>query len=130
MMLPKLQFDFHVNNDSKDQSIIFTNPVDIITTHHINEVQSSFNKIKLAVNNGYYVAGYVSYEATYALYNKNRTIDSDIPLLWFGVFNEPSSDNNIITDKTFTVGPWTMHETKETYIDNVQTILQRIHDKQ
>lgn len=127
-MLPKLQFDFYSDNDGKKDPIIFVNPVDIITTYDINVVKSSLSKIKLAIDDGYYVAGYVSYEATYALYHKKRTIDSDIPLLWFGVFNHPVDDTNSTTDKSFTIGQWTMHESKETYIENVHRILQHINN--
>lgn len=128
-MLPKLQFDFQINSCGKDDPLIFANPVDVITTHNINKVKSSLNRIKLAINNGYYVAGYVSYEATYALYETKRTIDSDIPLLWFGVFKEPIDNHTVISNEKFTVGQWTMHEAEQTYIENVQSILQLIHHK-
>lgn len=128
-MLPRLQFDFHVNDDKK-QSLIFTNPVDVITTNDTNEVIDSLKQVKLAINAGYYVAGYVSYEVTYALYKINRTIDSDIPLLWFGVFNEPTTFDKVVKEGDFAVGQWTMSETKQTYIENVKSILQRINNKE
>lgn len=127
-MIPKLQFDFHVNG-VEGQSLTFTNPLEIISTDNINEVNNCLNRVKLAINNGYYVAGYVSYEATYAFYKINRTIDSDIPLLWFGVFNEPIqsvSDNK--QGHHFSVGQWKMGVSKETYMNNVQNILQQIDD--
>src|SRR5699024_2559881 len=119
----------HINIGSRNDSLIFANPIAIITTHQINEVKSSLNRIKSAINDGYYVAGYVSYEAAYALYKTKRTIDSDIPLLWFGVFNEPIVDDEIRTGEKFTIGQWTMHEAEQTYVENVQSILQLIHNK-
>lgn len=127
-MIPKLQFDFHLNNDDHvRKSLIFENPLEVITTYNLNEVNECFERIKSAINSGYYVAGYVSYEASYALYNINRIIDWDIPLLWFGVFSEPfHSVEDASLRQDFSIGKWEMKETKGTYMNHTQKILQQI----
>lgn len=125
-MIPKLQFDFSLHNDEIN-SLFFTNPKDIITTHQLNEVNDALRKVKTAVDNGYYVAGYISYEATYAFYQTNRTIEDHFPLLWFGVFNEPM-ENKPFYHNDFTIGTWSMTEEKHTYINHIQHILQLINE--
>lgn len=130
MGIPTLQFDFHLNDGEQNRAIVFTNPVDIVSTYKTSEVHACLKKIEKAIDNGFYVAGYLSYEATYAFYNVNKTIDSEIPLLWFGLFERPIYKplKNIVSD--FSVGEWTMIENKHSYFKQVNDILKLIHDKQ
>lgn len=129
MSIPKLQFNFYNYDKDVDTNMIFQHPRDVITTHDLDELAHCFKRIEAAINDGYYVAGFVSYEATYALYKLNRTIDSDFPLLWFGVFKEPIEQNNSNEDGNYSVGTWKMNESKRAYTDNVHTILQFINEE-
>jgi len=128
MKIPKLQFDFYNSSKEGDGPIIFQEPREVITTYNIDEVASCLEKIKSAINKGYYVAGFLSYEATYALYNLKQTIDSDFPLLWFGVFNDTNKQNNHIEVGNYKVGTWKMKESKKSYLANLHIILRLIAD--
>src|SRR5699024_10380037 len=129
MTIPKLQFDFRLNQEAELHPIIFTDPIEIIMTYQIDEIKPSLAKVEAAINNGHYVAGYMNYEASYAFYHTNQTIESDITLLWFGVFNEPNATPEIPNlNNNFTVGTWAMQESKQIYSNNVREILQLIQD--
>ncbi len=83
---------------------MFTKPLKIISTKSYIEIPDIFNKINVLCNK-YWLAGYVAYEAAYALEEKlSNTIrlpaESNSNLIWFGVFNEPYRFNHI-------TGKWT-----------------------
>lgn len=52
MVPPYLQFDF-TQNLGKENAVIFSNPVDIITTNIPDEVLLCLEEVKKAVNNGF-----------------------------------------------------------------------------
>lgn len=71
-------------------SYFFANPVKIISCYRPKSISSSFKQIEKALAQGYYVGGFVSYEAGYYLQRppvQNKR--SDFPLIWMGVFNKP-----------------------------------------
>src|SRR5690625_2925704 len=99
-----LQFDFKVDNVFSP--IQFINPIDIISTYHLDEVNDCLLKINKAVNDGKYVAGYIGYEAAYAFFHTQKhDLNLSMPLLWFGVFHSPVTFNQP-NSLPFTNGPW------------------------
>ena len=86
---PQLVFDF-VDHDDSPQRLLFSQPVEIITTNGVSEVRSCLRDVQSAVTKGLYAAGFVSYEAAPAL-DPSLTVRSDasLPLVWFGLFNAP-----------------------------------------
>src|SRR3989338_7689115 len=71
---------------------LFDSPADIISCHKLSEVRSAFEKMEEAIARGYYLAGFLSYEAGYAfeeLFHHNKTYD--FPLVCFGAFKKPTS---------------------------------------
>lgn len=136
--IPKLLFDFH--ND-QNTCKLFTNPKEVFSTYCFNEVKDLLNKIDQRLKDGYYVAGLISYEAAYALLNIHSTRTSSFPLVWFGVFSEPnhcefsSMDPHLFSPKeenspTSLSLTWEIQETKEKYIRNVKSILNKIDAKE
>lgn len=88
---PFLHFDFN------GYSTTFENPVEIITTYDIDQVIPSLVKIQDAIQNGYYAAGYVSYEAAQAFEHSMKVFQTNrMPLLWFGIYEDTSN----VTDKS------------------------------
>ncbi|WP_430535644.1 aminodeoxychorismate synthase component I [Listeria rocourtiae] len=79
----KMQFDF------KGKTQLFSSPEAIIQTDNLDDVLERMQQVEQAVDLGYYVAGYIGYEAA-AAFNKNLTTHAagKMPLLWFGVFRE------------------------------------------
>src|SRR5690606_20332103 len=108
---PFLRFDFSLDEKNSDP-ICFSNPVEIISTKKLAEVATCLDEIQNAVNNGFYVAGYMSYEAAYAFsYRINEFPSVTMPLLWFGVFTEPAILSKGET-KDFSVGEWKLNQSK------------------
>ncbi|NTW77706.1 MAG: aminodeoxychorismate synthase, component I [Syntrophaceae bacterium] len=73
------------------RSLLFTDPVDIITCYQKNDILQSFRKIDDYRQKGFYVAGFLAYELGYLLEDVlNRCHQTqDYPLMWFGVYNKP-----------------------------------------
>lgn len=78
------------SNRENYKSFVFLNPEDIISTYKHNEIIDCFSKIEGWLSKGYYLAGYISYEAASAFEDTlPKVILKEIPLLWFGVYNKP-----------------------------------------
>ncbi|MFC7060879.1 aminodeoxychorismate synthase component I [Halobacillus seohaensis] len=87
----QLYFEFE-DEEGKLHPLQFSDPINIITAHHVNEVNDAFSLVEQALAEGCYVAGCVSYEAAPAFdssYKVNKS--STWPLVWFGVFEKPLS---------------------------------------
>ena len=73
---------------------LFTHPVDVCNASCYADVPHALQAAQSARERGYYVAGYVAYEAGYALdpalhdLSPPRT-DTDGPLVWLGVYDAP-----------------------------------------
>src|SRR5690625_1343803 len=102
MKQPILQFDFN------DSPIIFSHPSKIIQTNKLTEVNECLRQVQLAADNGYYVAGYISYEATYAFTEYNRPeLSNEQPLLWFGLFRAPNNEPIVYSNnEQYSIGKW------------------------
>ncbi len=76
------------------QARLYVNPIEIITARTPAELFKAMDKIQEKLDTGYYVAGYFSYEAGYALESKllPKLKPSDTPLLLMGVFETWSPD--------------------------------------
>lgn len=122
---PFLRFDFNGNPK------IFTQPIKIITTSQIEEVSHCLHLAENALQAGYYVAGYVSYEAIYAL---NRSLGMDVPhpptmpLIWFGVFQQFSK--NMSHEKgSYEVSSWRLRETNQSYTETFNRMLEIMNEQ-
>ena len=73
----------------------YAEPVEIIKADHPDELDAAFARLKQAHENGFYLAGFTSYELGYWLEDKlaNRLpASTPHPLLCFGVFKDYSQD--------------------------------------
>jgi para-aminobenzoate synthetase/4-amino-4-deoxychorismate lyase len=80
-----------VDSENK-HSYLFRDPVQILSASTQDELPALFQQIETALTDGFYAAGYVSYECGYhfqSLALLTRTT-SELPLAWFGVYNHPS----------------------------------------
>ncbi len=71
-------------------SYLFLEPVEILECRSSEEIESFFNRVENALDSGFYLAGFLSYELGYffepRLYCPVR---NDFPLAWLGAFREP-----------------------------------------
>lgn len=72
------------------RSLVFLDPLEIVTTDDPREVPSCLERLDAAWREGLWAGGYLAYEAGYpleeALHDRERRGD---PLLWWGIFREP-----------------------------------------
>ncbi|MBO8155782.1 MAG: aminodeoxychorismate synthase component I [Bacillaceae bacterium] len=103
---PFLQYNFS-SQDGNKQSFLFTEPLQVITAETIKQVRPALAQIQEYVHQGYYAAGYLSYEAAPAFEPACRVHkDSQMPLLWFGVFKQPLEEIGPIKEGPFSVSEW------------------------
>jgi len=100
-MLPNLHkapfvlLDNQARNDEKEQSLFFSSPANIIAASSIADVPAALQKIDEAVKSGHHVAGWISYEAAYALEKKLAKPGFPLPsepLIWMMVCNKPPQE--------------------------------------
>lgn len=125
-----LQFDF--NSGSKKGPIFFSDPINLISSYHFEEVPECLEKIETALAEGKYVAGFFSYELSYLFYHQRELKPAKrcMPLLWFGVYNAPVTKIENHSSKPYELKNWKMEVTKEEYGANFQKILHQIETNQ
>lgn len=81
-------------------SLLFSSPRKIITTGaNPTDIAAAFAQIEKGLEEGQWAAGFLSYELGYAFEQRlaakreNQAQPKPLPLLWFGLFNEPQRLN-------------------------------------
>lgn len=77
-------------DEDNQRNFFFENPLSIISCIKLSEIKACFNKMEEALNKGFYLAGFLSYEAGYAFEEKlwqDKTFS--FPLLYFGIYDPP-----------------------------------------
>src|SRR5699024_4462971 len=121
---PYLSFDFSNANGDRDM-FDFINPIEVIVANHIDEVIPALNKIEKATDDGFYAAGYLSYEAAPAFNNQFLVHEtSDMSLLWIGIFKEPQIEQKVSENKPFHLTDWKPNIPTKKYNDSID----KIHD--
>ncbi len=69
---------------------LYTGPRDVAVAHDKDDLPSLFERLRRAQSDGHHVAGYLGYEAGYALENVGIAArqNDEQPLAWFGIFDE------------------------------------------
>src|SRR5690606_14590513 len=86
MKNPYLLFEFQ-NGQGDIEPLEFKEPIRILQSRDLSEVPSIMEEIDEATEQGFYAAGFVSYEAAPAFHPEMeiREIGS-LPLIWFGIY--------------------------------------------
>lgn len=131
---PFLYFNF-VDHKGKLNPIQFSKPIQILTAQKISEIMPCMEIIQQAVKNGFYAAGYISYEAAPA-FNEELSIKKGniMPLLWFGIFKEPVNQKLEHTNRNdFDTKKWKPTVLVEDYnknFDYIQNFIKENHTQQ
>lgn len=77
--------------DGRGEVRLYRNPIDIAAAVRLDEVVPALERLRDARADGLHVAGFLGYEAGYALERRLSALDprrgeDDPPLLWFGLF--------------------------------------------
>ncbi|MFM9978443.1 MAG: aminodeoxychorismate synthase component I [Sphingomonadaceae bacterium] len=70
---------------------LYVGPVEIIATRRTTEVPAALEAVRVATRGGLHAAGYLAYEAGYALEPRLTELvpqRADRPLVWFGLFRD------------------------------------------
>ena len=130
---PYLLFEFQ-NADGNVEPLAFKDPVRILQTNDINEVSGILKQLDEAADQGYYAAGFVSYEAAPAFDPAMEVRPaSDFPLLWFGIFEEPQKSALALgtssqSDEEYGVSNWQMAGSPEAYQQGIRKIKRAIEE--
>ena len=89
--------------DSKQWGI-FSDPVKLLCCTKIRNVKNTLNKLEKALSQGFYAAGFISYEAGAAFDGAfpAQPLD-DFPLLWFGIYDKAPEIFNPAQEEIFAV---------------------------
>lgn len=122
-MQPTLLFEF-----ANQQPMLFQQPSHIFCTYDYNEVNTILEEIKQATQQGFYAAGYISYEATYPLMNLHITKQVPYPLIWFGIFTAPVQQNqhNEWQIGNFSVSSFQPSVSKNEYLQIVANVINEL----
>ena len=104
--------------------ILLENPVKVYTATNINMIIPALEQIEDKTKQGYYAAGYLSYEASPA-FDAALTVDShnSFPLLNFGIFNnfQPITIDSFQIKK-YKLGTWQSTVSRQSYFQNIDSI--------
>ena len=126
---PYLLYEFR-NEGGEIEPLLFSDPLAILETSSLSEVAEILLKVEKAVGEGFYAAGCVSYEAAPAFRPEmNVQTGGEMPLVWFGIFNEPKKSFSIPEEQqSYSVSDWKMASSVERYKAGIQQIKQAIEE--
>ncbi len=81
--------------DERSPAILYSQPDHILRCDRPDQVRQILEELDRHIEDGYYAAGYVCYEAGYAfeektfpeLLERNYTLELDYPLIWMGLYS-------------------------------------------
>ena len=89
LLIPDVAFRFDYSDDKG--TLYFANAVDWIAATSVSDVVPALRAADQAVRAGYWVAGFLTYEAAAAFDRAFSVVgDTGLPLAGFGVFGQPS----------------------------------------
>ncbi|MBW0145842.1 aminodeoxychorismate synthase component I [Sphingomicrobium clamense] len=77
--------------DSEAGALLFESPREVVVAERLGQVRPALERLRTALAEGNYAAGYLGYEAGHALDPalEASARQGDRPLLWFGLFDAP-----------------------------------------
>ncbi|MGI2031149.1 aminodeoxychorismate synthase component I [Rhizobium panacihumi] len=84
-------------DDRTHQSMVFDRPREIVFAHTADDILPTLEKLEAARKNGFWLAGYLSYEAGHIFEPKLRPLIEDnreTPLIAMGIFDAPAGNEH------------------------------------
>lgn len=103
--------------------LLFEKPLSIIEACETHKVCECLEELQKSLDNGYYGAGFLTYESSSAFEPEIPVHISRIPKIWFAIFNKPQEV--VLSEKfdySFPVLNWTPQISDEDYHRNVSII--------
>lgn len=107
--------------------LYFENPYRVIACHTPGAIKQAFEDIEKALSRGFYVAGFLSYEAGFAFEPSLRPPEqSDFPLLCMGVYGSPACEKPPLISSQFRLSGLESNISQESYFADIERIKARI----
>jgi para-aminobenzoate synthetase/4-amino-4-deoxychorismate lyase len=109
--------------------LVFRAPVSLILTSDSSSIEACFAEMELALKSGYYLAGFLSYEAGYAFEQRIRVDKKyDFPLLCMGIYKAPFflSSALLKPSRNAFLKNLKLNITQERYFADIQAIREHI----
>ena len=127
--------DTGATDSENTESLLFSTPHQIVSSRTLDEVPGAFLALDEAVRDGLYAAGYVSYEAGYAFEKIGQVEPGYLPLVWFGLYDEPlvlsqEETNRLLerADDPFSVTGGRFGLGRGRYREKIEAIKAHIHE--
>lgn len=109
----------------QNNSKIFRNPVEEVKAFSLDKVEKAFQRIDQLRREGFYLAGYVSYEAGFAFLPKSISFKkTNMPLLHFFAFRNYEEERMLASDETAVVYNFRNQDDYENYKKKIHSIHQ------
>ncbi|MBM3252239.1 MAG: aminodeoxychorismate synthase component I [Candidatus Omnitrophica bacterium] len=119
-------------DNQRSQNYLFIEPIEIISCSEGIKIKSCFARLQEFLSNGYYAAGFLSYEAGLFfedVLKKEPVKKNKFPLLWFGIYKKPivcdslCLKNNYGTNlNNFSLNNKKLNISQSDYIKNISKI--------
>ncbi len=124
---PLLSFEFS-SSKGEIEPLTFSEPHKVIIANTIEEVLPCFQMIQNAIDDGYYAAGFLSYESASAFDPAYRVKEEhSMPLLWFGIFSEPQH-MSLSSTGAYSLTKWNSSVSMDEYRESIMSIKQSIEN--
>jgi len=113
----------------KKTPLSFKDPISVISTNEPSLLADCFGRMEEALTSGYYLAGFISYEAGYAFEERLfQQKNYDFPLLCMGVYPAPSHSfpQDFFSGKTALLKNIRLNVSKERYFEDISSIREHI----
>lgn len=123
-------FDASKQGDDNQRSLLFSDPVDTIEVYSTSDIPSLLLELDKHVAAGYYVAGFMDYEAGYAFERWPAYTKTASPLAWFGMYEscqllDPASLTALLDSqpqRPFSMSTPGFSLTKPQYVERIERI--------
>lgn len=123
---PRLRFDFPAQSAGAG-ALIFERPCETIEADDVSQVREAIARADRAARAGKWVAGFVCYEAAAAFDAAYRYRGrSNLPLVWFGVFDAPSAASGHLQAPPLPPLQWSLSADRGRYERDIDRILAHI----
>ncbi|RLQ90120.1 aminodeoxychorismate synthase component I [Planomicrobium sp. Y74] len=124
MKKPYLLFEFQ-NEQGDIEPLEFREPIRVLQSRDLSEISSIMEEIDKATEQGFYAAGFVSYEAApaFQLEMETREIGS-LPLIWFGIYKNPDirEEEVAAASEPYSVDDWKLYGSPTHYQNGIASI--------
>lgn len=126
----KLEKDFVLFKKNNHEWYLFKDPVEIVTGNNISKIKSQLEYIESKTKEGFYAAGFLSYEASKAFENRFCVKQNNTsPDIWFGLYKERKvvKHTDLFNGKKYPVKlKWKLPLSKEEYSNGINYTKDRI----